>query len=230
MNSIGVLLIDTKEDVKHLLERRFKQTQSLNFTINLLDANSATPTLQGNYEPWDVIIFGEQIKKSIVKELTKKMRSQGLTLPILMLSRISGECVPRTLRKIGVDDILNMAEIDSPVFMWTLMSILQQAELRKKADEFDVIRNRLQKINETLAYISHEINNPMSVIRLALYQLENRQLSKTRREWFFKLLTDSVSKVDEQMKELYTVRKQLGEDTGILTKILSGRTQQRAVA
>ena len=149
-------------------------------------------------------------------------------MPILMLTKQSEARVPRNLRKAGVDDMLNIAEIDTPLFSWTFMSILKQAEIQKKAEEFDVIKNRLQTVNRSLAFITHEINNPLGVIRLALYHLENPNLAKKKKKTFFKLLADNVKKVDAQMEKLQEVRTQLGEDASILTKILLTRTIQES--
>jgi signal transduction histidine kinase len=181
-----------------------------------------------NEERWHVILFGENTPQANIIQLTKLFRLHGYTIPILMLTKQSEARVPRSLKKLGVDDMLNVAEIGTPLFSWTFMSTLKHAELRKKAEEFDVIRGRLQSADESLANITHEINNPLGVIKLALYHLENPNLESHKKEIFFKLLVANIEKVDIQMKELREVRRRLGDDTTTLAKIFSATSLQGA--
>ena len=224
METIQVLLIDSKNTVKVLLEKQLERTHSIKLAVSLMSSKIGESEIDDTGQMWDVVLFGESTPSSSVAQLAKLFRSRGFTIPLLMLTKQSEARVPRNLQKAGVDDMLNIAEIDSPLFSWTLMSTLKQAEVRKKAEEFDVIRNRLQTVNQSLAFIEHEINNPLGVIRLALYHLEKPNLAKKKKETFFKLLADSVKKVNTQMEELQEVRRQLGEDTSILTKILFVKT------
>jgi signal transduction histidine kinase len=223
MDTVSVLLLDTTDIMKLLLEKQLSCAKAFKINVTLAETKYAVETLQENYERWDVILFGENTTPTVVRHFTKLIRARDVKTPILLLTRLSEARVSRNLQKIGVDDMLNIAEINSPVFSWTFMSTLRQAEVRKKAEEFDVIRNRLQQVNSSLAFITHEINNPLSVIRLALYQLTNRELSKPKKELFFKLLVENVGRVDAQLKDLYEVRRQLGEDTSILAKVLSAK-------
>lgn len=135
-----------------------------------------------------------------------------MSTPILLLTRQSEARVPLKYKKIGIDDMLNIAEIQTPLFLWTFQSTMTQIADRNKAKEFDIVKDRLRRASKSLAFVTHEINNPLSVIRLALYHLESGKLPQNKKKVFFKLLVDNIEKVDTQMKELYTIRRQLSSD------------------
>lgn len=224
-----VLLVDSTSALRHSLERQLSKAGDIKFHITHITLKHVEETFRESNETWDVILFGERIEHDRIGELTKILRSGGCTVPVLMLTRQSEARVPRALREAGVDDTVNTAEIPTPVFSWTFMSTLRQAEVRKKAEEFDVIRTRLEEVSHSLASIAHEINNPLSVIHLALHQLKKTDLPEVKKDLFFRLLADNVEKLDGQMKLLHNIRRQLGEDTDILTKIISAKALAESV-
>ena len=173
MNIVRVLLIDSTDAVKALFEKQLSYTDSLKFDVTRVTPKLAEDNAAAGNNGWDVILFGDKMPKTNITQLTKMYRSKGYSTPILLLTRESEAHVPLKLQKSGIDDMLNMAEISTPLFSWTFMSTLKQTEARKKASEFDAIRDRLHIVNETIAVISHEINNPLGIIKLVLYHLNN---------------------------------------------------------
>ncbi|MBI4546674.1 MAG: hypothetical protein HY707_01735 [Ignavibacteriae bacterium] len=227
MQKIRILLVDSTDSVKKLLEDRTTPTDSVRFVVTHIKARSLKKSSELVNDQFDVILFGEKVSQLSVIRSTKAIRATGLIIPILVLTRQSEARVPRNYQKAGIDEMLNSAEVSTPLFTWILISTLKQIETKKKVHNFDVIRNRLRTVNESLKTLSHDINNPLSVIRLALYQLENPNLPKLKRERFFKLLSTNVEKVDSYIKELRLIRRQLGEDTTTLTNVLSLKPLKR---
>lgn len=230
MQTLRVLLVDNKETVKKLLEEKLLNADSMKFRVTLLGPKSAKHTIEGIGNDFDVVLFGEKTPPKIVAEMARSFRSTGVKVPMLMLTNQSEARLPESLDQAGVDDMLNIAEMNTPLFVWTLQSLLEQVEVRKKLKDYDVLRFRLKHIDESLGELMHKINNPLSVIRLTLYHLENPNLAPDKREVFFKLLVDHVKKIDAHMDELRGIRRQLGKDTSILTKILSLKAVKQVVA
>lgn len=229
MDTIRVLLIDSTDAVKALLDNQLTQSDSLKFDVTLVPPKTVETNSVARKNLWDVILFGDSTPLGNVSQLTKLFRSRGYSVPILMLTNQSEARVPKQLLKSGIDDMLNISEMKTPLFSWTFMSTLKHAEVRKKAEEFDTIRGRLHAVNESLAHITHEINNPLAIIKLALYHLEKQNLPDEKKATYIKLLLDNIGRVDEQMNELKEVRRRLGEDTSMLAKILSAKQLQEEV-
>ena len=78
------------------------------------------------------------------------------------------------------------------------------------------VQSRLKDANEILAMIAHEINNPLIVIRLALFHLENPEMTKSRRIALFRMLSENVDRVDTQVEQLRHVRRILGDGSAAL--------------
>ncbi len=213
MQALRVLLVDTTGSTKKLFDNKRMNGDSLRLNVRLAGTELQPEELENLHETVDVVLFGEKVPSATVLNMTKKFRLIGLSSPILMLTRQSEARVPQKYKKVGVDDMLNIAEIQTPLFLWTFQSTMTQIADRNKAKEFDIVKDRLRRASKSLAFVTHEINNPLSVIRLALYHLESGKLPQNKKKVFFKLLVDNIEKVDAQMKELYSIRRQLSSDS-----------------
>jgi signal transduction histidine kinase len=212
MRVLKVLLIDTTKNTKKLLDEKRVSNESVRLMIRMAGTDFKVDEEENLHAETDVILFGEKVPSTSILELTKAFRAAGVDVPIFIMSRQSEARVPQKYLKAGVDDVINTVEIQTPLFLWTFQSTLTQVGDRRKAQDFDVIRDRMRRANRTLAHVTHEINNPLSVIRLAIYHLENAKLPKTKKKAFFKLLVENIDKVNLQMKELYTIRRELSMD------------------
>jgi len=230
MQTVRVLLVDTRETVKQLLEKRILDAQSLKFVVTLVGVREAKKEIRNLKDNFDVVLFGERTSPATVIDLTKLVRLRQTELPIFKLTLESEAKLPHKFDQAGVDDMMNIAEIATPLFTWTFQSMLEHADVRKKAKEYDILRHRLEHVSESIGNVIHEINTPLSVIRLTLYHLEKPDLPKDKREAFTKLLAENLQKVDDSMGTLRSIRRQLGEDTSILAKILSLKAVKQVVS
>ncbi|MBI1807762.1 MAG: hypothetical protein HYR76_12000 [Ignavibacteria bacterium] len=221
MKAIRVLLIDTTTTHKQLLEQRLLNPDSIRFNVRFAAPKHAGDVFKDSANQLDLILIGEKISPSTIVQTTKMVRSRNLTIPIFALTKQSEARVPRNYQRAGVDDMINIADIDSPLFSWTFVSTVEHVVLKKKAREYDVLHRQLRSVNDSLAYIMHEINNPLSVIRLALYHLDNPELPGHKRDTFLKLLVDNLERVESQMNELRLIRRDLGGEPTTRTKILT---------
>jgi signal transduction histidine kinase len=210
MEMVHILLIDTSSTFKKLLEATSNGSESAQFDVTLIQPRGDVETLSEVSRKADAIVFGEKLPTSTVVQFSRSVRERGVRAPILVLTKQSEAGVPRNYQKAGVDDMFNVAEMKTPLFSWTFMSTLRNAETKKKAKEFDTLQDRLKSANQTLAFITHEINNPLSVIRLALYHLQGDAASKGRRDALFQMLSENVDKVNKQLDQLRSVRRLLG--------------------
>jgi signal transduction histidine kinase len=191
METVRILLIDTSPTFKKLLEATTSAPESVTFEVTVLEPRT------------DEARFDDAGGTAA----SRSFRERGVQSPIFVLTKQTEAGVPRSYQRAGVDDMLSVADMNTPLFLWTFMSTLRQAETKRKAKEFDVLQNRLKSANQTLAFITHEINNPLSVIRLALYHLEAPEISPARRDMLFRMLTESVDKMNTQLDQLRAVRR-----------------------
>lgn len=209
MKILRVLLIENTQPHASGLHRKLTQLESIRFVVTHSFVKNAESVFKDSSDRLDVILFSERVPSTFIIHLTKFIREYNLVIPIFILTKQSEARVTRKYRTVGVDDTVNIAEIDTPLFAWTFMSTVEHAGLKKKAREYDILNHRLKKINESLSTLIHDINNPLSVIRLAMYHLDNPKISLEKKEIFLKLLVNNVERLETQMKDLRTIRHQL---------------------
>jgi signal transduction histidine kinase len=221
MKLLRVLLINSGTQQKEILHQKLSSNSSIKLAITDAGVKNAETIFNESKTHLDVVLFSDKMPASVILKLAKIFRGFDTIIPIFILSKQSEAQVPRRYRQAGIDDVLNIAEIDTPLFSWTFMSAVEHAILKKKAREYDCIYKRLRHTNESLANLMHEINNPLSVIRLTMYHLEDPAIPREKKEMFFKLLVSSLEKIDIYMKELRAIRRQLNGEKAASAKILS---------
>ncbi len=200
------------------------------FEVTLLEPRKDSPAAGAVGAEISAIVFGEKVSPSTVVQYSRTFRTRGILCPILVLTRNSEAGVPRNYQRAGVDDVLNASDMQTPLFSWTFTSTLRHAEMKKKAKEFDALQTRLASANHSLAFITHEINNPLSVIRLALYHLEAPDLTRARREVLLRMVADNIEKMHAQLDQLRSVRRFLTDGSPIHDQAAPNHAEKQKVA
>jgi len=228
MKTFRVLLVDSTAVYQKLLSKRLQNPESMRFAVTLATPKDAETVFRDAVGLIDIIVLGNSLSTSSILQLTKIFRSCNLAVPIFVLTQKNNVHIPRSYKNVGIDDMLRISEMGTPLFAWSFISTVEQVVLKKKAKEYDELHHQLRNVNSSLATFVHEINNPLSVIRLALYHLEKRELSKQKRETFFKLLLESLERIDGQMKDLSSIRRQLSGVQNIRAKVLTLKSPHRS--
>jgi signal transduction histidine kinase len=209
MEPLKVLLIDNSDTTKEALDRAPSARSSPDLDVTLVPARNGNGHAGNTLAGADVILLGEKLSRKKVVEWTGKLRSMGYGCPILMLTRQSEARLPLALQEAGIDDVLNIADISTPLFSWTLTSTLQAIVERRKASEYDYLRDRLNSIKHSLTLLMHELNAPLSVIRLAAYHLENSKPTRSKRDLYHSMMVENIERIENKLKDLYHIRRLL---------------------
>ncbi len=221
MKPLKIFYVDKINSHSEVLKNKLSTVDTDKFIVSLASIKNSESTFADDIDHFDVILFGEQVVARIVIRLIKIFRSHNSVTPIFILTKQSEARVARKYRTIGVDDMLNIADIDTPLFSWSFMSAIEQAMLRRKASEYNVLQRRLKQFNSALSSLVHDINDPLGVIRLAMYHLDNSNLPLEKKDIFLKMLINNIERLDTQMKELRTIRRQLNSNTPAGQKVLA---------
>ncbi len=225
MRTIRLLLVDTTPNHKAILDKNSRASESMRFAVTFSTAKNFRFVYDECQDRIDLAVFGEKVAPGTVVQLAKLIRSRDLTVPLFVLTKQSEAHVSRAFHQAGIDDMLNIADFNTPLFAWTFTSTLEQAVLKKKAEQYDVLHQRLLLAGDLLRHVMHDINNPLSVIRLALYHLDKPGLTKNKEKTFLKLLVDNLERIDAQMKDLYEVRRELDGEKASRPKFLNRKVQ-----
>jgi signal transduction histidine kinase len=221
MKLLRVFLIDTTQLRLEVLRRRLSSVDSIKAVVPAVVGGDVAGIYRDVMGRIDAIVFGESVSTKAILQFTQMFQSHGIIVPIFILRKQSEAQVPRKLQKAGVDDVLNIFEIDTPLFSWTFVSAVEHALLKRKAKEFDGLYSRLKTTSDSLANMIHAVNTPLSIVRLAIYHLEDPALAADKRETFLRILLNSLQKIDQHMKELSSIRRLLNGEQFASSNILS---------
>jgi len=227
---VHILLIDPKREIEQLLLTHLIGARTSSHQLTHLLPKTAMEKFECAIRVADVLIFGDRTTDSSIIRFSTGARKLGLTLPVFLITREPERGVSPHYKRAGVDDVININELRTPLISWTLTSTMKHAEVRRKAKEFDDIRNEILTISESLAFITHEINNPLSVMKLALYHLQSYPSDEERRAMMVKIISDNIYKVETQMSELRSLRSRLGEKKLELTSREPGKKLSKVKA
>ena len=72
----------------------------------------------------------------------------------------------------------------------------------------------IENLRTGIREIAHEINNPLGVIRMALYFLQTTEPSGEKREHYFKVIDEGLERIDDSLQRLKVLRENPSQGTG----------------
>ncbi len=221
MDSVYILLVEPTKLEPVVLEEQLKLALNGRVILHRINETKIESFLETKSPIFDLVFIGEKVATNNVIHVANLLRGKNFRMPLILLTSQSEAILSQSQKSIGIDHVLNIAEVSLPTFSWTFSSLLKESEVQKKAEEFDSIRVKMMSINSVLAHITHEINNPLGVIRLALFQLQSKSKPDESTAKYFKMITDNVNKLEEQIQALRSAREEMRTEHNMLKKILS---------
>ncbi len=221
MDSVYILLVEPTKLEPVVLEEQLKLALNGKVILHRINETKIESFLETKSPIFDLVFIGEKVATNNVIHVANLLRGKNFRMPLILLTSQSEAILSQSQKSTGIDHVLNIAEVSLPTFSWTFSSLLKESEVQKKAEEFDSIRVKMMSINSVLAHITHEINNPLGVIRLALFQLQSKSKPDESTAKYFKMITDNVNKLEEQIQALRSAREEMRTEHNMLKKILS---------
>ncbi len=204
-----ILLVDPADEVRRALHAGLTAEGDNHHSIIHVRPRTPQAAFLAEAERADVVMFGLGVREQTVVRFATLLRSRNFSVPVFAVTREFEMGVPSSFMKAGVDAMLNVRELDTPLISWTFESSVKQAEIKRKARDFDLLSSRLASLAEQLATLTHDINNPLSIVRLAVYHLQTYDAPAERREMLLKLVTENIDKVQSRLDELRVIRRTL---------------------
>jgi CheY-like chemotaxis protein len=224
MTTIQILLIDDKTTIKPPLEHSLTSIESASFHVDFLLARDSERYLRASRKMYDVILLGEKLSESMIVKLARLLRKKGSAAHIILLTRNTDEEISPRLRRAGIDDLLNVAEINTPIFGWTFLSTLSYADSRKGAEGFLALQKRLHTIHDSMKHVSNGMRAPIRLLRALLSKMKGQELTDRARKTVLSM-DKAVGGIDRGLEEMLELRERLERETKLFNKILTERTQ-----
>lgn len=158
---IRVLLVDDNEDQAFIAI----ETLSDDHRIEVTDVNSGEACLETlEHSTFDLVILDYSMPQMTGMEVLRSMRSNGIDVPVIMVTGYGDEQVAVEAMKLGASDYI----IKSGHYHELLPSIVHRTldlQRHKMELEDQKIRNiRLCAVLETAVTVNHEINSPLVAV------------------------------------------------------------------
>lgn len=69
------------------------------------------------------------------------------------------------------------------------------------------LRSQIENLKSGIKEISHEINNPLGVLRMALHLMQAGQLDDEKRSHYERVINMSIDKIESSLKKLKELRE-----------------------
>ena len=65
----------------------------------------------------------------------------------------------------------------------------------------------LENLKDGIREISHEISNPLGIIRMAVYFLQTTNPTSEKRDHYFKVIDDGLERIEQNLQQLKVLRE-----------------------
>lgn len=83
--------------------------------------------------------------------------------------------------------------------------------------EEEDLRLQLQQLRIKIREIAHDVSNPLGVIRMAVYYLQNGKPDKDKQDHYFKVIGETVERVADGLAKLRALSDNPTTDAGPAT-------------
>jgi hypothetical protein len=202
MKTVDVLVVDGAAADVDGLGRQFGADPSRRFALARVPANEFGEKHLTKGLRCDVVLITEHVGNSTAARVARLLRQRGGMMPILKLTKVSEAELPPKLAQSGVSGMLNLADLRSPIFTWTLTSLLRWPASTSKLPGSKSWVERSQRNLMQIATISYRVNNELAALRLAAFRLEKMLRRSPEQKKYFDLLNRKLAKIEEQIRRI----------------------------
>jgi len=138
-------------------------------------------------------------------EVTRLLRERGVQIPIVFLTTNKNLTVAVEVIKLVVEDYLVKEEVLTPILGGAIVGVIEQTQWRKRLAELEMSKRRLEAIQELTVTLSHEINNPLTTLKLAVDALLKSHPNDDSTK-YLTIMRESILRIEEKVQKLRALR------------------------
>nr|BCX01268.1 MAG: hypothetical protein KatS3mg041_1314 [Bacteroidota bacterium] len=167
-NPLRILLVEDNRGDTLLVRRTIERTMPEAHLETVETVAACLERLRAG-APFDLILTDHNLPDGDGLEVIAHVRTLGHTTPVVVLTGVGREDVAVAAMKAGAYDYLtkdpDLSHLEKLPLV--LQDVLRRRELERRLAELEAQRSELEKLRllqQTVAAINHEINNPLSII------------------------------------------------------------------
>ncbi len=177
---LNIMMIEDDPDIPKLARLYLKPYKDAEFNLVWVESGEDAMKFLSDSQSLDIIIIDYQLPGMNGLETTRLMREKGVRVPIVFLTNAVDFKLAIEAMKLDVEDYLLKEEAVTSILPSIILNVVERVKLREKLAEAEMNkvaqRERIDGIKGLIVTISHELNNPLAALKLAINVLQRKQV------------------------------------------------------
>ncbi len=205
---LNIMLVEDDPGIPKLAQLYLKPYKDTEFNLVWVETGEDALKFLTDSRNLDIILVDFQLPGINGLETTRLIRERGIRIPIVFLTNAVDFKLAIEAMKLDVEDYLLKEEAITSVLPSIILSVVERVRLREKLAESEMNkvaqRERLDGIKSLIVTISHELNNPLAALKLAINVLQRKQVPPDVTSYLaiMKENTERIESVVAKLKEL----------------------------
>lgn len=205
---LNIMLIEDDPDIPKLARLYLKPYKDAEFNLVWVESGEDAMKFFLDSQNLDIILVDYQLPGMNGLEVTRLMREKGIRVPIVFLTNAVDFKLAVEAMKLDVEDYLLKEEVVTSILPSIILNVVERVKLREKLAEAEMNkvaqRERLDGIKSLIVTISHELNNPLAALKLAINVLQRKEIPQDALSYLaiMKENTERIEGVIAKLKDL----------------------------
>lgn len=203
---INVLIIEDNENFARLVQIYLRRYQDVKFNIIWKEnGEQGIEELKTNTDI-NIILMDYFLPGKNGLDTTLQLRDMGIKLPVIFLTVNKDFNLALEVMKAGVSDYIVKEEISTPVFPKILLGVIEKLELKKKFEDLEISRKRLEALQSMASNLATELEPMLSDMKkISTELLDNNEKEKTTN--YLTIINDSVKRIQSKIIQLKEIKE-----------------------
>ncbi|MGO9480571.1 MAG: response regulator [Candidatus Kryptoniota bacterium] len=205
---LNIMIIEDDPDIPKLARLYLKPYKDAEFNLVWAESGEDAMKFLSDSQNLDIILVDYQLPGINGLEATRQIREKGIRVPIVFLTNTIDFKLAVEAMKLDVEDYLLKEEAITSILPSIILNVVERVRLREKLAEAEMNkvaqRERVDGIKNLIVTISHELNNPLAALKLAINVLQRKQIPQDAVSYLaiMKENTDRIEGVVAKLRDL----------------------------
>jgi CheY-like chemotaxis protein len=177
---LNIMMIEDDPGIPKLAKLYLKPYKDAQFNLVWVETGEDALKFLADSQNLDVILVDFQLPGINGLETTRLIREKGIRIPVVFLTNAIDFKLAIEAMKLDVEDYLLKEEAVTTILPSLILNVVERVKLREKLAEAEMNkvaqRERIDGIKSLIVTISHELNNPLAALKLAINVLQRKQV------------------------------------------------------
>jgi CheY-like chemotaxis protein len=175
---INIMLIEDDPDIPKLANLYLKPYKDAEFNLVWVETGEDALKFLADSQNLDILLIDFKLPGINGLETTRLIRERGIRIPVVFLTNAVDLKLAIEAMKLDVEDYLLKEEAITTILPSLILNVVERVKLREKLAEAEMNkvaqRERIDGIKSLVVTISHELNNPLAALKLAINVLQRK--------------------------------------------------------